>query len=69
MGYLEGILSTVLYSGIGIALFIGGYYLVALLVNRKYNLHEEIDNHNVAAGTAVAGIFVAIAIVISGVIQ
>lgn len=63
----QGVISSTLYFVIGIVCFIVGYLLVSLF-NKKYNLNEEIGNGNTAAGIVVFGIFVGLAIVISGVI-
>ena len=54
---LEGVASTVYY------------YVIGLLLNRKYDLNKEIGDGNPAAGIMTAGIFVGLAIVISGVIM
>ena len=43
-------------------------YLATKLINRKYELNEEIGKGNTAAGIMVSGIFIGIAILISGVI-
>lgn len=51
---------------IGLIFFIIGYKVLAK--NKHYNLNEEIDNNNRAAGIMVAGYFIAIAIVMSGVL-
>ena len=64
-GLLAGLSSSTLYFIIGIASFILGYILLNLF-HKKYNLNEEIGNGNVAAGILVFGMFVGIAIVISG---
>lgn len=64
---LDGIISSVLYFSIGIIFFIIGYIAINFF-NKKYNLNEEIGNGNTAAGAMVFGIFVGLAIVISGVI-
>lgn len=64
---VQGVISSTLYFVIGIVCFIVGYLLVNLF-NKKYNLNEEIGNGNTAAGIVVFGIFVGLAIVISGVI-
>ena len=64
---LAGLSSSTLYFIIGIAFFILGYILLNLF-HKKYNLNEEIGNGNVAAGILVFGMFVGIAIVISGVV-
>lgn len=64
---LNGIVGSVLYFAVGIVFFIIGY-LVVNAFNKKYNLNDEIGNGNVAAGIMVFGIFVGLALVISGVI-
>ena len=64
---LQGVLSTVIYAGIGILAFIIGYFLVDL-VNRKFNFNEELKKKNEAAGIMVFGIFMGVAFIVSGVI-
>ncbi|WP_040213178.1 DUF350 domain-containing protein [Clostridium polynesiense] len=64
---LSGILNSVLYFVLGILFFSLGYVVVYFL-NRRYNLNEEIGSGNNAAGIMVFGIFVGLALVISGVI-
>lgn len=65
---LEGVASTVYYYAIGLIFCIIGYF-ITLLLNRKYDLNKEIGDGNPAAGIMTAGIFVGLAIVISGVIM
>lgn len=65
---VQGLGSSVLYFAVGIIFFMLGYVVVNLF-NRKYNLNEEIGKGNTAAGIMVFGVFVGLAIVISGVIQ
>lgn len=64
---LTGMLSSALYFVIGTVFFILGYFIVDI-INKKYRLNDEIGRGNVAAGIMVFGIFVGLAIVISGVI-
>ena len=64
---VSGIISSVTYAIIGIVFFMLGYLAVSIF-NKKYNLNEEIGKGNTAAGIMVFGIFVGLAIVISGVI-
>lgn len=64
---LSGLTNSVLYFVVGIILFMLGYISVNLL-NRKYDLNDEIGKGNAAAGIMVFGIFVGLAIVISGAI-
>lgn len=65
---LQDLTSTIIYFTLGIALCILGY-LSMLVFNKKYNLNEEIGNGNIAAGLMVSGIFIGLAILISGAIQ
>jgi putative membrane protein len=64
---LEGIGSTVVYFLIGMIFCILGY-LGMKIFNTKYNLNKEIEEGNPAAGLMVMGMFIGLAIVISGVI-
>lgn len=64
---VSGVISSILYAVIGIVFFMLGYLAVSIF-NKKYNLNEEIGKGNTAAGIMVFGIFVGLAIVISGVI-
>lgn len=63
-----GIVSSLLYFAVGIVFFMIGYIVIDKL-NRQYKLNDEIGNGNTAAGIMVAGIFVGLATVISGVIM
>jgi putative membrane protein len=64
---LEGIGSTVVYFIIGMVVCISGY-LGMKTFNTKYDLNKEIEEGNPAAGLMVMGMFIGLAIVISGVI-
>jgi uncharacterized membrane protein YjfL (UPF0719 family) len=64
----EGLVATLIYTGIGLVLFVIGYLTLALLL-RKHDLNKHIDEHNTAVGFALAGFFIAIALVVSGAIQ
>ncbi|MBP0961073.1 MAG: DUF350 domain-containing protein, partial [Oscillospiraceae bacterium] len=64
---VTGILSSLLYFAAGIVFFMLGYIVIDK-INRQYKLNEEIGKGNTAAGIMVAGIFIGLAAVISGVI-
>lgn len=68
LALLTGIVDTLIYSVLGIVFFMIAYFLVDL-VNRRFNFNVEIGKRNEAAGIMVFGIFVGIALIISGVIQ
>ncbi len=65
----EGLISSLIYFVVGIVFFILGYLIKRLFDRKQYNINDEIDNGNTAAGIMVAGIFIGLAIVISGVIM
>ena len=56
-----------IYYILGILSLMAGYKITSLF-NKKYNLDSEVLNGNTAAGLVVAGLFIGIAIIISGVI-
>ena len=62
-----GIVSSLLYFVAGILFFMLGYIVIDK-INRQYRLSEEIGKGNTAAGIMVAGIFIGLSAVISGVI-
>ena len=64
---LTGLTGSVLYFAVGILFFMLGY-LVIRFFNKQYNLNDEVGCGNTAAGIMVAGIFIGLATVISGVI-
>ena len=65
---LQGLVSSLLYSVIGIAIFLVGFFLVNAF-HRKYSLAEEIMRGNTAAGIMIFGIFVGCALIIAGAIH
>ncbi len=68
LSLFSGVMSTALYSLIGIVFFVIAYFVVDK-VNYKYKFHEELRNHNEAVGIMIFGVFVGIALIVSGVIQ
>ena len=63
-----GIVASVVYAVLGIILFVTGYMFINIW-HRKYKLSEEIMRGNTAAGILVFGIFVGLALVISGAVH
>lgn len=60
------IVNTIIYAGIGVILMLVSMYLFDLTV--PYDFNKELKEKNVAAGFVIAGIFIAIAIIIRTVI-
>jgi len=64
---LDAFLSTIVYSVLGIVLLV----LTIVVVNYlfKLNLHRElVDEHNTAFGIMIAGLAIAIGVIIAGTI-
>ena len=61
------VLQTLLYGGLGIILMIVGMFVFDLAV--PYDFNKELKEKNVASGFIIAGIFIAIAIIIRTVIM
>jgi putative membrane protein len=66
-GLVVGLVGTLVYFFIGVIFCILGY-LAMNLIHRKYNLNKEIGDGNQAAGIMVAGLFIGIAAIVSGVV-
>ncbi len=62
----SGVINVLVYFIIGISLCGVGYKGFGAVLYK--DLDKEIDNHNVALGIAIGGLFIAIAIIVSGVI-
>lgn len=61
------ILNTIIYGGLGIILMLASVCIFDLTV--PYDFNKELKEKNVAAGFIMAGIFIAIAIIIRTVIK
>lgn len=63
---LEQVMSTLVWAILGLVLMFLGYKIFDWIT--PFNLDSEIDEGNVAAGVAAAGIFIAVAIIVAAVI-
>lgn len=61
------ILDTILYAGLGVILMLISAYIFDLTV--PYDFNKELKEKNVASGFIIAGIYIAIAIIIRTVIK
>ncbi len=64
---LDGVINTVVYSIMGIALFVIAYFVFDI-IHKRYKFNEEIAKKNESMGIMIFGIFVGISLIISGVI-
>jgi len=62
------LLEIVIYVAIGIIFCLIGYKAVELKFRKDFKLTEEVDNHNKAVGIMLSGMFIAIGIIMSGVL-
>lgn len=63
---MNPIVSSIIYFVIGMVFCAVGYKVFDIIT--PFDLSKEIDDHNMAAGLAVAGIFIGVAIVVSAAI-
>ena len=64
---LNGILKTILYGGLGIVLMIASICIFDIAV--PYDFKRELKEKNVATGFMMAGMFIAVAIIVRTVIM
>jgi putative membrane protein len=65
---LDELLSTIVYSVLGIVLLL----ITVVVVNKLFrlDLHRElVDEHNVAFGVVIAGLAIAIGLIVAGTIS
>ena len=62
------LLEIFIYVIIGIGFCLIGYKLIEFKFRKEFKLTEEVDNHNKAVGIMLSGMFIAIAIIMRGVL-
>ena len=68
MGIIFKLLEITIYIIIGLVFALLGYKLTEVLFRKSFNLTREIDEHNKAVGIMIGGMFIAIGIIMSGVL-
>lgn len=68
MEIVSKLIEIIIYVAIGIVFCIIGYKATEKMFKKTFKLTEEIDNHNKAAGIMIGGMFIAIGIIMSGVL-
>ena len=68
MEVLGKLLEIIIYVIIGLIFCLIGYKATEKIFKKSFNLTEEIDNHNKAIGIMISGMFIAIGIIMSGVL-
>ena len=62
------LVETIIYVAIGIIFCLVGYKMIEFWFRKDFKLTEEVDNNNKAIGIMLGGMFIAIAIIMSGVL-
>ena len=62
------LLEILIYVAIGLVFCLAGYKIIEFQFRKDFNLTEEVDNHNKAVGIMLSGMFIAIGIIMSGVL-
>ena len=68
MEVLSKLIEIIIYVSIGVIFCLIGYKITEKIFKKSFNLTEEIDNNNKAVGIMVSGMFIAIGIIMSGVL-
>ncbi|RYZ36672.1 MAG: DUF350 domain-containing protein [Myxococcaceae bacterium] len=65
---LQGVLASVLYSLIGLVVFVAGFYVIRLIL--PYDVHKEIEvDQNTALGIVIGSFILGLAIIIAAAIS
>ena len=64
---LQGLLASVIYSLVGLAVFVGGWYVIRLIM--PFDVHKEIEaDQNVALGIVIGSFILGLAIIVAAAI-
>ncbi|NOK08832.1 MULTISPECIES: DUF350 domain-containing protein [Corallococcus] len=65
---LQGVLASIIYSLIGLVVFVAGFYVIRLIL--PYDVHKEIEvDQNVALGIVIGSFILGLAIIIAAAIS
>ncbi|RKG96282.1 MULTISPECIES: DUF350 domain-containing protein [Corallococcus] len=65
---LQGVLASVIYSIIGLAVFVAGFFVIRLIL--PYDVHKEIEaDQNTALGIVIGSFILGLAIIIAAAIS
>lgn len=68
MEIISNIVEMVIYILIGLTFCFCGYKLTELIYRKHFKVTDEIDNNNKAVGIMIAGMFISVGIIMSGVL-
>jgi uncharacterized membrane protein YjfL (UPF0719 family) len=64
---VQGLLASVIYSLVGLAVFVAGWYVIRLIM--PFDVHKEIEvDQNVALGIVIGSFILGLAIIVAAAI-
>jgi uncharacterized membrane protein YjfL (UPF0719 family) len=65
---IKGVVQSLLFSGIGLAVFVAGFYVIRMIL--PYDVHKEIEtDHNTALAVVIGSFILGLAIIIAAAIH
>jgi putative membrane protein len=65
---LDGVLASLIYSGIGLAVFVVGFYVIKLIL--PFDVNKEIEaDQNTALGIVIGSFIIGLAIIVAAAIS
>ena len=65
---LRNLVSSLVFSGVGLVVFVVGFYVVRLIL--PYDVHKEISqDHNTALGVVVGSFILGLAVIVAAAIH
>lgn len=64
---VQGLLASIIYSLVGLAVFVAGWYVIRLIM--PFDVHKEIEaDQNVALGVVIGSFILGLAIIVAAAI-
>jgi uncharacterized membrane protein YjfL (UPF0719 family) len=64
---VQGVLASVIYSLIGLAVFVAGFYVIRLIL--PFDVHKELEaDQNTAVGIVIGSFIIGLAIIVAAAI-
>ncbi|MBZ4415091.1 DUF350 domain-containing protein [Myxococcus sp. RHSTA-1-4] len=65
---VQGVLASVIYSLIGLAVFVAGFYVIRLIL--PFDVHKELEaDQNTAVGVVIGSFIIGLAIIVAAAIS
>jgi len=65
---IKGVVGSLLYSGIGLAVFIAGFYVIRKIM--PFDVHKEIEHdHNTALAILIGSFILGLALIVAAAIH